>query len=472
MSDEAITATAVNNSTHPAKNQSVVKTLAGTGIGNALEWYDWNVYAIFAVFISTQFFDSSDKTPAFLSTMAIFAVGFVARPVGGAFFGWLADKIGRKHSLAFAVIFASVGSLIIALSPTYNQIGAWASVLLVVARLIQGLAHGGELPAAQTYLSEMAPDERRGLWASAIYITGTVGMILGLLLGVILRDTLSDHALETWGWRIPFALGAVLGLVALWIRSSMRETEVFDQNEEIAEHHLWRGVLQNWRTGIKVIDMTCGLTVSYYIWSVSTAAVAEKNLGYSLRCLSHRQHRLLSVPAPVGHLLRQVRTQDQHAHRPHRRGRPLRAAQRVRARRQRDVASDPGHLHPARVARRLSGHRSGRLCRALPDQAARHGFRYPVRHCHRGVRRYRSLHHVGLGQDSEQVRHLRHYPVGDLGPDSAHPARDEGQEPAPPRARLISRRNGRRHTHSGFPGRVRPVGRMRESSRHHLPCPP
>ena len=167
MSDEAITATAVNNSTHPAKNQSVVKTLAGTGIGNALEWYDWNVYAIFAVFISTQFFDSSDKTPAFLSTMAIFAVGFVARPVGGAFFGWLADKIGRKHSLAFAVIFASVGSLIIALSPTYNQIGAWASVLLVVARLIQGLAHGGELPAAQTYLSEMAPDERRGLWASS-----------------------------------------------------------------------------------------------------------------------------------------------------------------------------------------------------------------------------------------------------------------------------------------------------------------
>ncbi|MSS44703.1 MFS transporter [Cutibacterium sp. WCA-380-WT-3A] len=281
MSDGPITATSVDNPTHLVKNQSVVKTLAGTGIGNALEWYDWNVYASFAVFISTQFFDSSDKTSAFLSTMAIFAVGFVARPVGGAFFGWLADKIGRKHSLAFAVIFASVGSLIIALSPTYNQIGAWASVLLVIARLIQGLAHGGELPAAQTYLSEMAPDNRRGLWASAIYITGTAGMILGLLLGVILRDILSDHALETWGWRIPFALGAVLGLIALWIRSSMHETEVFDQDEEITEHHLWRGVLQNWRTGIKVIGMTCGLTVAYYIWSVSTAAVAEKNLGYS-----------------------------------------------------------------------------------------------------------------------------------------------------------------------------------------------
>lgn len=282
MSHGAHKASAAATPPPSVQHQSTVKTLAGTGIGNALEWYDWNVYASFAVFISSQLFESGDPTSAFLKTMAIFAVGFVARPFGGAFFGWLADKIGRKHSLAVAVIFASTGSLIIALCPTYAQVGAWSSALLLVARLIQGLAHGGELPAAQTYLSEMAPDHHRGLWASAIYVTGTLGMIIGLLLGVILRDTLSTPALESWGWRIPFALGAVLGLVALWIRTSMGETEVFVEEEESEEeHHLWRGVLANWRTGVKVIGMTCGLTVAYYIWSVSTAAVAEKNLGYS-----------------------------------------------------------------------------------------------------------------------------------------------------------------------------------------------
>lgn len=280
MSEELTAAAAEKIPTDGDGNgQSVMKTLLGTGIGNALEWYDWNVYASFAVFISSQFFEPEDATSAFLKTMAIFAVGFVARPFGGAFFGWLADKIGRKHSLAVAVIFASSGSLLIALCPTYARIGAWSSVLLLVARLIQGLAHGGELPAAQTYLSEMAPARHRGLWASAIYVTGTLGMIVGLLLGVILRDALSTQALQAWGWRIPFALGAVLGLVALWIRTSMGETEVFEEEE--TEHHLWRGVLANWRTGLQVIGMTCGLTVAYYIWSVSTAAVAEKNLGYS-----------------------------------------------------------------------------------------------------------------------------------------------------------------------------------------------
>lgn len=251
-------------------------------MGNALEWYDWNVYGSFAVYISHALFNSADPASAFLQTMAIFAVGFVARPFGGAFFGWLADRMGRKHSLTMAVLFASGGSLLIAVSPTYDAVGFWASLILLFARIMQGLAHGGELPSAQTYLAEMAPDNHRGLWASSIYVTGIFGNLTGLVLGLLLRTHLGADAMNEYGWRIPFALGAVLGLVAFWIRSNLGETQAFvEESEKKVKVHMMRDVLDHWKAGLQVIGMTCGLTVAYYIWAVSTASVAQKNLGYS-----------------------------------------------------------------------------------------------------------------------------------------------------------------------------------------------
>ena len=162
------------------RRQSSFKTLLGTGVGNAVEWYDWNIYASFAVYFSAQLFNSEDPRSAFLQTMAVFAVGFVARPFGGVLFGWIGDRIGRKPSLTLSILAASAGSLLIALSPTYEQIGWVASALLLLARLVQGLAHGGEMPAAQTYLAEFAPRERRGLFASSIYVSGTIGLLAGL----------------------------------------------------------------------------------------------------------------------------------------------------------------------------------------------------------------------------------------------------------------------------------------------------
>ena len=270
----------------PARGQSRVKTLLGPGIGNAREWYDWNVYASFAVYFSAQAFDSTDRTSAFLSTLAIFAVGFVARPFGGVVFGWIGDRIGRKHALSLAVLAASVGSLLIAVLPTYSAVGVLASLLLLVARLIQGLAHGGELPSAQTYLAEHAPRERRGFWASSIYVTGTLGLLASLLLGLLLSILLTEDQMATWGWRVPFAIGAVLGLVALWIRRSMEESEVFEAARDEAgtagpRENVLVGLFVHWRTSLQVILMTAGLTVVFYIWSVSMASLASENLGYS-----------------------------------------------------------------------------------------------------------------------------------------------------------------------------------------------
>lgn len=273
--------------TSPAPNkQSHAKTLLGTGIGNALEWFDWNIYASFAVYFSTQVFNDENPQSAFLETMAVFAVGFIARPFGGFLFGLLGDRWGRKRSLTLAVVSASVGSLIVAVCPTYDQVGWLASALLLIGRLVQGLSHGGELPAAQTYLAEHAPREKRGLFASSIYVTGTLGLICGLVLGLILQGTLTEEQMGSWGWRVPFLVGALLGVVAIWIRSSMEESELFTEHmeamekDEVVKENILVAVVKNWRTGLRVILLTAGLTIAYYVWSVSMASLATTTFGY------------------------------------------------------------------------------------------------------------------------------------------------------------------------------------------------
>ncbi|GAB3534419.1 MFS transporter [Arthrobacter tecti] len=251
------------------------RTIIGTGIGNAVEWYDWNVYATFAPFISAQLFSQADPASAILATLAIFAVGFVARPFGGYVFGLIGDRIGRKTSMTLAVGLASAGSLMIGIAPTFETIGVFASLLLLVARLIQGLAHGGELPSSQTYLSEMAPKEKRGFWATLIYFSGTVGILFGTLLGAVLTAVLSDEAMASYGWRIPFIVGAVLGLYALVMRSRLKETDAFEhESKEKKRAPIWPQIVAYRKQALQVIGMTVGLTVVYYVWGVSAPAFA------------------------------------------------------------------------------------------------------------------------------------------------------------------------------------------------------
>ncbi|TAN11768.1 MAG: MFS transporter [Burkholderiaceae bacterium] len=280
-----ITSTALTDIPVTTPRQSPMKTIVGTGIGNTLEWYDWNVYATFAAFFSVQLFDKTDPRSAFLATMAVFAVGFVARPLGGALFGWIGDRIGRRMSLALSVGTAAVGSLIIGLTPNFEHIGVWASVILLAARLIQGLAHGGELPSAQTYLVEHAPREKRGFYASSIYISGTLGVLLGLALGLILQNVLDRQQMASWGWRVPFLFGALLGFVALYIRESMTESEVFTEHQAAVKpaqkKNLYVEVAKNWRTGLRVIFLTAGGTMFYYVWAVTMPSIAQKSLGFT-----------------------------------------------------------------------------------------------------------------------------------------------------------------------------------------------
>ncbi|QXQ10693.1 MFS transporter [Paeniglutamicibacter sp. Y32M11] len=274
----------ITSNGHSVPGQSTVKTLLGIGAGNAVEWFDWAIYATFASFISGQLFSKADPTSAFLATMAIFAVGFVARPFGGAFFGLIGDKVGRKAAMTMAVGLASVGSLIIAITPTYSSIGAGASLILLVARLLQGLAHGGEMPSAQTYLAEVAPAPKRGFYSTLMYFSGTAGIVAGTLLGAILTVTLTKEQMGAFGWRIPFAVGALMGLYTLIMRSRLKETEQFEEQKSAKAAAATKGpsvfsqIMANWRQAVRVIGLTVGLTVVYYIWSVSTPAYAIANL--------------------------------------------------------------------------------------------------------------------------------------------------------------------------------------------------
>ena len=209
---------------HDSKKAKVVSIFRGA-VGNLIEWYDWYVYAAFSIYFAKSFFPQGDLTVQLLNTSAIFAVGFFMRPLGGWLMGNYADRHGRKKALIVSVAFMCIGSMMIALTPTYAQIGIYAPIFLTLARLLQGLSVGGEYASSATYLSEMASEHNRGFYSSFQYVTLIAGQLLALLVLLILQQfCLSSEQLENWGWRIPFFIGSILALFALYLRLGMQET--------------------------------------------------------------------------------------------------------------------------------------------------------------------------------------------------------------------------------------------------------
>src|SRR6186997_2010504 len=203
--------------------------IIGGSAGNLVEWFDWYVYAAFALYFAPSFFPKGDQTAQLMSTAAVFAVGFVMRPIGAWIMGIYADHRGRKAGLTLSVSLMCLGSLAIAASPTYAQVGLLSPAILVVARMAQGLSLGGEYGSSATYLSEMAGRERRGFWSSFQYVTLIAGQLLALALLLVLQASMGEAELESWGWRIAFALGAVLAIVVFIIRRRLTETVHFER---------------------------------------------------------------------------------------------------------------------------------------------------------------------------------------------------------------------------------------------------
>lgn len=269
-----------------------LRSITGGAIGNLVEWYDWYVYSAFAIYFSPSFFPAGDQTAQLLQTAGIFALGFVMRPIGGWLFGAFADKYGRKNAMTASVILMSVGSLMIAITPAYESIGVVAPFILLLARLVQGLSVGGEYGVSATYLSEMATANLRGFYSSFQYVTLVGGQLIALGIQLLLQlFILTDDQLHEWGWRIPFAIGAVLSVVAFYIRSSLDETQAFlTVNEEMhKKRNKMKQLLEHPKAILTVVGLTAGGTLAFYTYTTYMQKYLVNSVG-----LSKEQSTLLS----------------------------------------------------------------------------------------------------------------------------------------------------------------------------------
>jgi MHS family alpha-ketoglutarate permease-like MFS transporter len=247
-----------------------LKAILSGSIGNLVEWYDWYAYSAFSLYFAPVFFPKSDSTAQLLNTAGIFAVGFLMRPIGGWLFGTIADRKGRKYGMTLSVLLMSLGSLIIALTPSYKSIGVLAPILLLSARLLQGLSVGGEYGTSATYLSEMATSNRRGFYSSFQYVTLIGGQLIALAIQLLMQKLfLSDEQMHAWGWRVPFVIGAMLSLVALYLRSHMDESETFTKhkNEAKDKHGSLKELMKHPRSVAVVVGLTLGGTIAFYTYS-------------------------------------------------------------------------------------------------------------------------------------------------------------------------------------------------------------
>lgn len=208
------------------------KSFVASIVGQLLEWYEWSAYAVFAPFIAVALFNPDDAVSGLLATFGVFAIGFLFRPLGGIVFGRIADRRGRRFVLVTTMLMMASASVAIGLLPTFETIGLAASLLLLLARIVQGFAHGGESATANSYIAEIAPARKRGLWGSAVFMTIFGGAFLAFVLGGVITGALSEPQVQAWGWRIPFLLGAVLAVVALWLRIGMVESQVFQEGAD------------------------------------------------------------------------------------------------------------------------------------------------------------------------------------------------------------------------------------------------
>lgn len=259
-----------------------LRSIFGGSIGNLVEWYDWYVYSAFSLYFADAFFPKINQTAQLLNTAGIFALGFLMRPIGGWLMGAYADKKGRKAALTLSVLLMSGGSLLIAVVPGFERIGILAPVILVLARMLQGLSVGGEYGTSATYLSEMATKKHRGFYSSFQYVTLIMGQLLALGVLVLLqRYFLSQQQLHAWGWRIPFGIGAILAVSAMYLRRSLMETGSFTQKAVVKDRGTMKALLEHPKACMIVIGLTMGGTVAFYTFSTYMQKFLVNTSGFS-----------------------------------------------------------------------------------------------------------------------------------------------------------------------------------------------
>lgn len=268
------------------ERQQWKKILVGSA-GNMVEWFDWFVYASFATYFAGSFFPSGNPTAQLMNTAGIFAVGFFMRPVGGWLLGRVGDRKGRKAALTLTVTLMSASAILIAVAPTYAVAGYGGAAVLLIARLLQGLSVGGEYAASATYLTEASSPEKRGFASSFQYVSMTAGQIVGLGLQILLQRTMSDDALHSWGWRIPFIIGALGAAIIFYLRRNMLETDVYEESADSDatvggdDKGTLKALWAHKREAFLVIALTMGGTVAYYTYTTYLTKYLSNSAGLS-----------------------------------------------------------------------------------------------------------------------------------------------------------------------------------------------
>lgn len=278
------------------------KGVVATSIGNAIEWFDFGLYAQLAVIISANFFGNLPQEMQIVSTFAVFAFAFIVRPIGGIFFSHLGDKYGRKIVLSTTILLMAASTLMLGLLPTQEQIGIWAPILLLVVRMIQSFSTGGEYAGAMTYIAETAPDKTRGKLGSGLEIGTLSGSIMAAILAGLMYSLLSDQQMADWGWRIPFIIAAPLGIVGIILRSSLDESPAYEstleEKEELEYSYLdifkyyWRDVVVCF-TGVAFLNVANYMVLSYMPSFLNSTI----NLGGTMGSILSIVIMLIMIPA-------------------------------------------------------------------------------------------------------------------------------------------------------------------------------
>ena len=268
------------------KRRRVFAIMAASS-GNLVEWFDFYVYSFTTIYFAPSFFPKSNETVQLLQAAAVFAIGFLMRPIGGWMFGKIADRRGRKTSLVISVVMMCAGSLLIACLPTYAAIGAWAPALLLMARLFQGLSVGGEYGTTATYMSEVALKGQRGFFSSFQYVTLIGGQLLAVLVVVVLQQLLDEAELKAWGWRIPFVIGAITAVIALLLRRTLHETSTAATRANKEAGSL-TALFRNHKTAFfTVLGYTAGGSLIFYTFTTYMQKYLVNSAGMTIKTASN-----------------------------------------------------------------------------------------------------------------------------------------------------------------------------------------
>jgi MFS transporter, MHS family, alpha-ketoglutarate permease len=270
-----------------------IKAIVYSASGHVVEWYDFFVYSSLSLYFAGQFFPRGDQTSQLLSTMAVFAVGFFFRPLGGWFFGRVADRHGRRLAMLISVSLMSLGSFMVAATPTYASIGVWAGVLLLLSRVVQGISVGGEYGTVATYMSEVGLKGKRGFYSSWQYVTLIGGQLLAVVVLVIMQSVMPDENIRAWGWRIPFIIGGFAAIASAYARLQLIETTTAATRKSKEAGSLSGVWMHHRRAALVVLGFTAGGSLCYYTYATYmqqylvnttgfTAALASKIMSLAL----------------------------------------------------------------------------------------------------------------------------------------------------------------------------------------------